>query len=160
MAIQHATLSIEVGDADGNTRSFVDYFRYDDATATLTTLLSAVGVEIGNFDGITDGIVLSATLALELNLPEGLKGNFAEGSNVQESANLTWNTPAPGGLTYTQTIPAFIQAGFTGKVVNDAQTEVGAWITQMVTPGTITAEDDRRAYTLTSFKRGKKSFRK
>jgi len=160
MAIQHGTLSMTVQDIDGNEKSFVDYFKFDDATATLTTLFSAIGVEIGNFDGVTDGKVVNAAMTIDVTLPGGLKADPETGSNVQEAANLTFNTPAPGGLTYTQTIPAFIQAGFTGGVVNELWPAVDAWLTQVTVAGTITSEDDRRAYVLTDFKRGKKTFRK
>jgi len=160
MAIQHAILSISVEDADGNQKSFADYISYNDATATLSSLAAAVSAEVATFDAVTDAKVLSATLALEYVLPEGLKTDPEVGSNVQESGLLNFDTDSPDGLTYSQAIPAMKQAGFTGKTVNGGQTDVAAWVTLVTTVGTFSSLDDRRAFRLISLRRGRKSFRK
>jgi len=161
MAIQHGRITFSVQDADGNRSSVVDYVQFDNATATLSAIAAYLSVEAQQLDDIIDGKIVACTFTIEHILPGTLKADAVVGSNVQETALLSFNIPRPGGGTYSQDIPAFAQAYFVGKTVNASATEVLDWTDRMTTPtGTLMSEDDSKAYLLGAFKSGKKTFRK
>jgi len=161
MATQTGELSVSISDADGNRKSFVTYVKYDDSTATLTSLAAAIAVVVDDLDAITDGKIIGASFAIKVTLPETLKSAAAVGSNVQETGLLNFVTDGPGGFTYSQDIPAFAQAALTGKEVNNTVQAVEDWIDLMANTGaTFRHHDNRFAGALVAYVKGRKTFRK
>lgn len=161
MATQNLLLSFRIADENGTTKSYQEYGSFDDATATLASLLTAVQLRATNLDGVTDGKIESMAVTLYWALPGGLKADPAVGSDVEETALMTFTSTAPGGKVFSEDIPAAAQAIFVGRTVDAANANVVNYVNALKSQaGTIVNKDDKWAYALSALKSGAKKFRK
>lgn len=161
MATQRVLISFRIRDENGSTKSYQEYGTFDDATASLASLLTAVQLRATNLDGVTDGVIENMAVTVYWALPGGLKDTPAVGSDVEETALFSFSTTAPAGKGFSEDVPAAAQAIFTGKVVDAANADVVNYVNALKSQaGTITNSDDKWAYTLVALKAGKKKFRK
>lgn len=161
MATQNCLISFRIADENGSTKSYQEYGSFDDATATLNSLLTAVQLRASNLDGVTDGKIESMAVTMYWALPAGLKADPAVGSDVEETGLFTFTTEAPGGKVFSQDVPAAAQAIFVGRTIDPAQQDVVNYVNALKSQaGTISNKDDKWAYTLTALKSGAKKFRK
>lgn len=159
MALQPVLLSFTLEDDKGKRASCPIYGVFDDATATISSLLAYFSATAGDLDDITEAKIVSGSITLYPTLPLGLDANPVANSDVEESALLTFVTSAYG-KAYGQDIPAFIQSAFVDEAVNVADAAVAQWINRMVTSGTIIHSNNFFQATLSSLRKGRKSFRK
>jgi len=161
MATARCLMSWRVADESGATKSFQEYGTFDDATATLASLKAAMDLRTNDLDTVTDGKIEASSFVIYFDLPVGLKADAAVGSDVEETALYTFITSAPGGKVYSSDIPAGAQDNFVGKSIDEAAEHAALFIThQCSAAGTIRNTDEKWAYTLDTFKRGLKKFRK
>lgn len=161
MATQNLLLSFRIADENGSTKSYQEYGSFDDATATLASLLTAVQLRATNLDGMTDGKIESMAVTLYWALPGGIKADPVAGSDVEETALMTFTSEAPGGKVFSEDIPAAAQAIFVGRTVDPADAAVVSYVNALKSQaGTIINKDDKWAYGLTALKAGAKKFRK
>lgn len=159
MALQPILLSYTVEDAKGSRASVPIYGVFDDATATVSSLLAYNAATVAELDDITEGKVISGSLTLYPTLPEGLKADAVANSDVEEGALFTFVTSAYG-KAFGQEVPAFIQSAFVGSDVDETVTEVADWISRMTTSGTVIHSNNFFQATLSSLRKARKSFRK
>lgn len=150
--------SYTILDADGNQRACPIYCTL---LGTLTiTQLNAISVALSAvLDAALDGQLVKGTLTLSMDLDSGIKIAPEVGSNVQETGLLTFQ---PTGTPYSFSLdfPAFAQAGFSGKEVDVAQTDVAALIDFLVTSASGFTGSDKYDNALVGAATGKKTFRK
>lgn len=160
MADIFAIHSMTVEDADGDRVAVPVYSKFPDST-TLSAIAAALSVEVDDLDAITEGKIIAQTLTLTFALPGTLKADAVANSDVELVGLLTFITDAPNGKAMSQAIPAYIHTGFTGDVVNEANTDFQAWRDLMLNSGRTTpTKTDDWAYSPTSFRYGKKRTRK
>lgn len=161
MATQRILISFRIRDENGSTKSYQEYGTFDDATATLASLLTAVQLRASNLDGVTDGVIENMAVTVYWALPGGLKVDPAVGSDVEETALYSFTSTAPAGKGFSEDVPAAAQATFVGKLIDPANADVVNYVNALKSQaGTIVNTDDRWAYTLVALKQGKKKFRK
>lgn len=160
MAIQTALLSFGILDATGVVKSFPDYLSYDDAVATLSSLVTYCQATAVLLDAVTEGKLVSIGLTLNVALPGGLKANPVAGSDVEETGLITYTTEV-SGRSWGEDIPAFIQSAFVGKNINQADTDVQAWTNHQANAALAArAHADNYIWVFTGIKRARKTFRK
>lgn len=163
MATAQAIVSIRVQDAVGVVKAYEEYVTYDDATATLASLLTAVQLRVTNLDNMTDGKVLSSTLRLFMALPGGIKADPVAGSDCEETGLVTFITSSPGSKVYSLDIPAISQDHLVGRTI-DITTAASHGLLYVTTitsgAGTLRNTDNKWGATLDTAKSGQKTFRK
>jgi len=161
MAIQNVLISYTLQDADGDQASLPTYGTYDDASVTLADIVSYAGANAALLDAITDVKINKMAVTIFPALPGGLKADPVAGSDVEKTAVLTLNLDAPAGKAYTQDIPGFYLAGFTGDEVNKLAAAVEDWVNQMKSAITdVKMTNNFWTSKFTGLRRGFKSMRK
>ncbi|GJQ33882.1 MAG: hypothetical protein HBSAPP04_27210 [Ignavibacteriaceae bacterium] len=159
MALQPVLLSYTIEDDKGKRASCPVYGVFDDATATIASLLAYNSATVSELDAITEGKIISGSMTLYPTLPVGLKASPVANSDVEESGLLTFVTSAYG-KAYGQDVPAFIQTAFVDEAIDETDVAVAAWVSRMITSGTIIHSNNFFQATLSSLRKGRKSFRK
>ena len=92
-------------------------------------------------DAIVKGKVMNVSIGIGVDLPGGLKSAPDANSDVEEGARFIFN--ALNGGSFRVRLPTFDEAKFSSgtDLVNTADTDVAAFVTQMVTGETITLQD-------------------
>jgi hypothetical protein len=160
MASVNVILSYALEDADGDRASLPIYGRFDDATATLSSLEAYLAATAADLDAITDVKIIGQALTIVPTLPSGLKADAVDGSDVEKTGLITYALHDPSNKSYGQDIPGFFQAGFVGDVIDQTDTNVAQWITRNLTAGTVLHLNDLWSTYFTAVRRAVKSFRK
>jgi len=155
MATVHV-LSFSLIDDGGNTGSVVVYLP---STLTLAQVQTFTTSYAAALDGVTGAKIQSATVALALTLPGGLKANASADHPIQYGANFSYNAD---GTPYrlTQHIPAFLHTLITGEEIDIASALVIAVMDYMRDGVTGFEPTDRYGNDLEGFLGAAVSFRK
>jgi hypothetical protein len=161
MATKYAIISAKLVDAVGVVKAYEEYVSYDDATATLATLTTAVNSRITALDAVTDAQILAVSLKLSIDVVGGAKAAPVANSDVEETGLFTFITSAPGGKAYSQDVPAIKPALLNGRTIITSSGAGQSYYTTLTgTGGTLRNTDNKWAYTLDSLRTAQKTFRK
>lgn len=155
MAVDIASFTIK--DATGDSKSIAVYFVH--GGATLAQIVSYVQGLAGVVDAVTDGVLIAANLTVGVTLPGGIKTDVTGDPDIQRGALMGYTAD---GTPYKHSVwvPAFIDSGFTGDVVDDANAAVQAFNDYLITVLNGNHATDKFENDLTDFIAGVKSFRK
>lgn len=161
MPMQKALLSFTVEDDKGYKGSVPFYMLYDDATATLASILAYVDTFATLVDNITEAKIISQSVVLYPTLGAGLKANPVANSDVQESGLFTFPLNGLSAKSYSIDIPAFIQSAFVDDAINTTVTAVSDWLAEINNPtAELVSYNDIWAFSLGTVRKARKSFRK
>jgi hypothetical protein len=161
MALQKVLMSFTIEDAKGYKGSLPIYGTYDDATATLASVLAYIDTMATLVDAITEGKVISQSLVLYPTLGAGLKADPVANSDVQESGLFTFPMANLPSKSFSIDVPALIQAAFVADNINTANVAIAAWLDEINNnTAEIRATNDIWTTFLNPVRKAVKSFRK
>lgn len=133
---------------------------YFDSALTLTQAQAYVTTGAPLLDALIDGQIIDATVTLSLTLPGGIKSSPTAGNTVREGALLSIEA-ASTVYVFDSYIPSVDNSHFIGNVLDDTDTAVTDWYTQMTGPGGGQPDPtDKNANDLTSVTKAVRAFRK
>lgn len=155
MAVSIASFTIK--DATGDTKSVAVYF--EPASATLAQIQSWVTALSALIDNLTDGVLIAANLTIGATLDAGVKTEVTGDPDIQRGALLGFSAD---GTAYRHSlwIPAFLDAAFTGDVVDLDNAGVQALEAWLNTPTNGIQGTDKYDNDIVALLEGVKSFRK
>lgn len=161
MATQYGAFSFTIRDELGVAKAYDDYFSYDDATATLSSLGSYAQATAVLLDAITDGVLITIKMKLGVTLPGGIKTVAEVGSDVEETGLFTYNTDNPAGRAFGEDIPAIKQALLVGKNITVASGAGQSWVNHQINHALAgDPMDDKYSGHMLSIRTALKTFRK
>ena len=161
MTTQNVLISWTLQDDDGDQASVPLYATYDDATVTLSDIVTQAGAFAALLDAITDVQIVKEAVTFYPALPGGLKSEPVASSDVEKTGLLTYNLTSPSGKAFGQDIPGLTLAAFVGDEINLSNTDIEDWITNNTSSGLdIRVTNNFWTSTLASIRKGVKSFRK
>ena len=145
-------ISLSILDADGHTATLQHYVDAADADAAATRAAALAPI----VDDLTGGQITQIGVIQVVDLPVGLKGAPAAGSDVEIKGKFVWNSA--GGFTTISSIPAFLKDAphtVVGGDVNTANADILAYVNEIVGQG----YTDYRSADITSLRKGYEAFR-
>jgi hypothetical protein len=126
---------------------------YIPATTSLGDIQTAMTALLPNLDAVTNAVILRSFVTIELTLPGGLKGAALTNQDIHNGA-LNAYSAASTAYRWSNYVPAWNPAGFTGNVVNNT----GAYNTYIDQVASLFSDKDGNL--LDAFLEGKKVRRK
>lgn len=156
LVLGHSTIKLIDG---ANEPKSLDLPFYTADTNTVADVIAALVAIEALLDKISDSQLVSASLMLSAPLHSGMKTSPVAGSDNEKTGLITY-LPSTTRNRYSQVIPAFPSAKFSGNQVNFADADVSNWTGQMIGLATALSWSDRYGHALTEVVSGFKTFRK
>lgn len=161
MALQKALVSYTIEDAKGYKGSMPLYVQYDDAVATLASILATVDSLNTIVDNITEGMINSVSVVLYPTLGAGLKATPVANSDIEESGLFTFPLVSLPSKSFSIDVPALIQTAFVDDAINTAETNVAAFLDEVNSDTSdLIMKNDVWSSSLGVVRKARKSFRK
>lgn len=150
-------VSFGILDFTGGRKTLPIYFA-DPITLTQADDFISAGAPL--LDALIDGQIIDAVLTLSRSLPGGLKTSPVAGNTAREGALLS--IEAAGTVyTFDSYVPSVSNSHFIGNLLNDTDTAVTDWYTEMTGPGGGQPDPtDKNANDLTTVRKAVRAFRK
>jgi len=160
MANVNWIFSYTLEDSDGERTAFPVYLVGDDGD-TLADVAAAL-VSIGTLlDAITDGVIVKTRFVVEVPLDGGYKiAPSVANTEIEKTGLITYDLTDPSGKVFSQDIPTFKVADFTGNKINLTAAAVAAWTTRAIDGTPPTEQNNLWSSTFVSVRGGRKTFRK
>lgn len=161
MATQFAQYSATLEDDKGERTSVAAYLQYDDATATLSSLMSALAGITTNLDAITDAKVIKHSLALTSALPGGVKASAVADCDNEETGLFSFVSDSPNSAAYAVDVPAIKSTLLDGKNIIVSSGAGQTFVNMITSPsGTLVWTDNTFSNLLPTLRTAQKTFRK
>jgi len=160
MANVNRIYSYTLEDSDGERTAFPVYLVGDDGDTLADTAadLVAIGTLL---DAITDGVIVKTRIVVEVPLDSGYKvAPSVPNTEIEKTGLISYDLTEPAGKTYSQDIPTFKVALFTGNKINLSDTDVDNWTIRALSGTPPTEQNNLWSSTLADVRGGRKTFRK
>lgn len=161
MATRKLCLSTTLQDDAGVKTPQNVYFTTDDAS-TLAQLITYAQSIMTDLDPVTDSLLIKGRLWVDVAVPGGLKVAPVDGGDNEETGLFTLSLTATPSKSFGVDVPAIPNSKLEadGKTINQADTDIAAWITKLTSSGTGTPTDSVWSSAFSDVRRALKTFRK